>query len=84
MQIWLCGGRLVHTPCSHIGHVARYQPYNFPGGRVQIEQYNYKRAIEVWMDDEHKQIIYNSFPDMMVRMCLSRVLVVFCCYACMM
>ncbi|XP_052234412.1 polypeptide N-acetylgalactosaminyltransferase 13-like [Dreissena polymorpha] len=64
-RIWLCGGRLVHTPCSHIGHVARYQPYNFPGGRVQIEQYNYKRAIEVWMEDEHKQIIYNSFPDMM-------------------
>ncbi|KAH3782141.1 polypeptide N-acetylgalactosaminyltransferase 13-like [Dreissena polymorpha] len=63
-RIWLCGGRLVHAPCSHIGHVARSQPYSFPGGREHIEQYNYKRAIEVWMEEEHKELIYNYFPNM--------------------
>lgn len=63
-RIWLCGGRLVHAPCSHIGHVARSQPYTFPGGREAIEQFNYKRAIEVWMEPEHKELVYNYFPNM--------------------
>ncbi|XP_060581406.1 polypeptide N-acetylgalactosaminyltransferase 13-like [Ruditapes philippinarum] len=63
-RIWLCGGKLVHVPCSHIGHVARSQPYTFPGGREAIEQYNYKRAIEVWMEQEHKDLVYNYFPQM--------------------
>ncbi|KAL4228077.1 hypothetical protein ACF0H5_013512 [Mactra antiquata] len=63
-RIWLCGGRLVHAPCSHIGHVARSQPYDFPGGRQAVEQYNYKRAIEVWMEPEHKELVYNYFPGM--------------------
>ena len=66
LKIWLCGGRLVHVPCSHIGHVARSQPYSFPGGREAIEQFNYKRAIEVWMDQEHKDLVYNYFPQMTV------------------
>lgn len=63
-RIWLCGGRLVHAPCSHIGHVARSQPYSFPGGREAIEQFNYKRAVEVWMEPVHKDLVYNYFPQM--------------------
>jgi hypothetical protein len=46
--------------------VARSQPYTFPGGREAIEQYNYKRAIEVWMEQEHKDLVYNYFPQMAV------------------
>lgn len=57
----------MHAPCSHIGHVARAQPYDFPGGRQTIEQYNYKRAIEVWMEPEHKDLVYNYFPSMKVN-----------------
>jgi hypothetical protein len=43
----MCGGHLLHFPCSRVGHIARLQPYSFPGGRRNIEVYNYKRAVEV-------------------------------------
>ena len=67
LQIWLCGGRLLHVPCSHLGHIARSQPYTFPGGRHRVELFNYKRAIEVWMEPEYKDFIYKFFPYMLVR-----------------
>ncbi|KAK7115920.1 polypeptide N-acetylgalactosaminyltransferase 1-like [Littorina saxatilis] len=63
-RVWLCGGRLVHLPCSHLGHVARAQPYIFPEGRRNIEMFNYKRAILVWMEDQHKEFVYNYSPEM--------------------
>ena len=62
----MCGGHLLHFPCSRVGHIARLQPYSFPGGRRIIEVYNYKRAVEVWMEPHHKRIIYDHFPDMAV------------------
>ncbi|VDI28998.1 polypeptide N-acetylgalactosaminyltransferase [Mytilus galloprovincialis] len=63
-RVWMCGGRFVHLPCSHLGHIARVQPYDFPGGRRNIEVYNYKRAVEVWMEPNHKQFVYDHFPEM--------------------
>ena len=63
-RVWMCGGHLLHFPCSRVGHIARLQPYSFPGGRRNIEVYNYKRAVEVWMEPHHKRIIYDHFPDM--------------------
>jgi polypeptide N-acetylgalactosaminyltransferase len=62
----MCGGSLVHIPCSKLGHIARVQPYSFPGGRRKIEVHNYKRAVELWMEDNHKSFIYDYFPDMPV------------------
>ncbi|KAL3867308.1 hypothetical protein ACJMK2_044522 [Sinanodonta woodiana] len=62
-RVWMCGGRLIHVPCSRVGHIARPQPYDFPDGRSETEAYNYKRAIEVWMD-EYKNYVYNIFPSM--------------------
>lgn len=62
-RVWLCGGRLIHLPCSHLGHIARGQPYSFPEGRHNIELYNYKRAILVWMGD-HKRFVYNYHTEM--------------------
>ncbi|GFO05219.1 polypeptide n-acetylgalactosaminyltransferase [Plakobranchus ocellatus] len=50
-RVWLCGGRLLHVPCSRIGHIARAQPYDFPGGRTQVTNFNYERAVRVWMGD---------------------------------
>ena len=59
-KIWMCGGRLVDAPCSRIGHIYRkFVPYTIPisGG----PNYNYKRVIEVWMD-EYKQYFYKRRP----------------------
>ncbi|XP_041375866.1 inactive polypeptide N-acetylgalactosaminyltransferase-like protein 5 [Gigantopelta aegis] len=63
-RTWMCGGQLMHAPCSKIGHIARSQPYQFPGGRRKTEVTNYKRAVEVWMEPEHKKFVYDFFPDM--------------------
>ncbi|XP_061164827.1 polypeptide N-acetylgalactosaminyltransferase 13-like [Saccostrea echinata] len=63
-RVWMCGGRLVHLPCSHLGHIPRSQPYSFPGGRRSIEVYNYKRAVEVWVDPEYRGFIYDHFDEM--------------------
>ncbi|XP_071091328.1 polypeptide N-acetylgalactosaminyltransferase 1-like [Haliotis cracherodii] len=62
-RVWLCGGQLLHSPCSKIGHIARSQPYSFPAGRYQTEMHNYKRAVEVWMGD-YKKYVYEYFPAM--------------------
>ncbi|XP_059169601.1 polypeptide N-acetylgalactosaminyltransferase 1-like [Physella acuta] len=62
-RVWMCGGRLLHAPCSRVGHVARGQPYTFPGGRTQIEHYNYKRAALVWMGN-YTRFLYSIYPDM--------------------
>ncbi|XP_059169552.1 inactive polypeptide N-acetylgalactosaminyltransferase-like protein 5 [Physella acuta] len=62
-RVWLCGGRLIHVPCSRIGHVARSQPYSFLVGRQYIEHFNYKRAAAVWMGD-YIRFPYAIFPDM--------------------
>ncbi|KAK7491384.1 hypothetical protein BaRGS_00017362 [Batillaria attramentaria] len=61
-RVWMCGGRLLHLPCSHLGHIARSQPYSFPEGRLQIEMFNYKRAAEVWMGP-HKKFFYDFYHD---------------------
>lgn len=62
----MCGGNLLHFPCSRIGHIARFQPYSFPGGRRHIEAYNYKRAMDVWMEPNHKKFVYDHYPEMEV------------------
>lgn len=62
----MCGGQFVHLPCSHLGHIPRVQPYDFPGGRRNIEVFNYKRAVEVWMEPNHKKFVYDHFPEMEV------------------
>ena len=65
LQVWLCGGRLVHLACSKLGHIARPQPYTFPDGRYDTEIHNYKRAIEVWMGP-YKKLVYEHHPKMKV------------------
>ncbi|PVD19541.1 hypothetical protein C0Q70_20030 [Pomacea canaliculata] len=63
-RVWMCGGSMVHVPCSKVGHIARPQPYSFPAGRQHTEMHNYKRAVEVWMNDNHKIFVYSYFPQM--------------------
>ncbi|KAH9496173.1 Polypeptide N-acetylgalactosaminyltransferase 5 [Bulinus truncatus] len=62
-RVWMCGGQLLHIPCSHIGHIERSQPYSFPRGRGVTEMHNYKRAVDVWLGD-YKIYVYNLFPGM--------------------
>lgn len=61
---------MVHVPCSHIGHIARSQPYSFPKGRMETEVLNYKRAVDVWMDPVHKNLVYDHYPSMKVSLAL--------------
>ena len=49
----MCGGELVCTPCSHVGHIFRSRsPYKWPG-KDSVKK-NTVRLAEVWLDDYKK------------------------------
>ncbi|XP_049868338.1 N-acetylgalactosaminyltransferase 7 isoform X2 [Pectinophora gossypiella] len=66
-KIWMCGGSIEWVPCSRVGHVYRaFMPYSFgnlaknrKGSLITI---NYKRVIETWFDEEHKEYFYTREP----------------------
>lgn len=66
-KIWQCGGSIEWVPCSKVGHVYRgFMPYNFgklgqqkKGPLITI---NYKRVIETWFDETHKEYFYTREP----------------------
>ncbi|CAF1159350.1 unnamed protein product [Rotaria sp. Silwood1] len=64
-KCWMCGGRIIIHPCSHVAHVFRKEtPYKFLESEsvfVTIFK-NYKRVASVWLD-EYKQLIYAVNPD---------------------
>jgi polypeptide N-acetylgalactosaminyltransferase len=61
-KIWMCGGEMYMVPCSHFGHMFRTDGRPFANPRpYDYMVRNYKRVIEVWMDD-YKQYIYNRDP----------------------
>lgn len=50
-RIWMCGGTLETTPCSHVGHIFRKRsPYKWRTG-VNVVLKNNVRLAEVWLDD---------------------------------
>ncbi|CAF3308025.1 unnamed protein product [Rotaria socialis] len=56
-RIWMCGGTLVISPCSHVGHVFRPKsPYKWLPG-VNAVKKNCVRVAEVWLD-EYKKYYY--------------------------
>jgi len=61
-KVWMCGGRLLHVPCAHIGHVHRVvKPYTFPDGGKQItELRNYLRVAMVWMGPKYSKFFIDS------------------------
>jgi len=61
-KVWMCGGRILDTPCSRVGHIYRqFVPYTIPT-RSGVNR-NYKRVAEVWMD-EYKEFVYKKRPFM--------------------
>ncbi|ODM93682.1 Polypeptide N-acetylgalactosaminyltransferase 5 [Orchesella cincta] len=61
-RVWMCGGRLVITPCSRVGHVFRKTtPYTFPGGTSRIVDKNNGRLAAVWLD-EWRSFYFAMFP----------------------
>ncbi|KAK5967573.1 Polypeptide N-acetylgalactosaminyltransferase, partial [Trichostrongylus colubriformis] len=57
LKTWMCGGRVVVAPCSHIGHVFRMmRPYK---GRDDIDTnlYNSLRVAKTWLGEYEKYFI---------------------------
>ncbi|ESP03206.1 hypothetical protein LOTGIDRAFT_93742, partial [Lottia gigantea] len=60
-KAWMCGGSLVVSPCSHVGHVYKSRlPYDW-GNTTQSKtlERNLHRLAETWLDDYviyHKQV----------------------------
>lgn len=60
-KIWQCGGRMVDTGCSRIGHIYRkYAPFANPGVGDFMGR-NFRRVAEVWMD-EYAEYLYKRRP----------------------
>ena len=66
----MCGGRSVWVPCSRVSHVYRGHSCSschsgtlankFKGQPTTLR--NYKRVIETWFDDKHKEYFYTREP----------------------
>ena len=65
LKVWMCGGKLLVDPCSHVGHVFReaspLQGKNFGQGNYQ--QRNKNRLAKVWMDDYAKYVARGGGED---------------------
>ena len=62
VQVWMCGGELMISTCSHVGHVFRKStPYVFPGGTSKIVNHNNARLAEVWLD-QWKEFYFSINP----------------------
>ncbi|XP_050093526.1 putative polypeptide N-acetylgalactosaminyltransferase 9 [Anopheles aquasalis] len=63
IKSWMCGGRIVAVPCSHVAHI-RKSAHPYIGQQHQnVTLVNSVRLAEVWMD-EYKRIVFdvNGIP----------------------
>lgn len=61
-KVWMCGGELVCSPCSHVGHIFRKRsPYKWPSN-VNVVRKNTVRLAEVWLD-EYKNYYYERIQN---------------------
>ena len=61
-KIWLCGGRMLQVPCSHVAHTSKLNSkYKLADYGIDYSARNLKRVAEVWMD-EFKTELYKSDP----------------------
>ena len=65
VRLWRCGGMLMVSPCSHVGHVYRsVTPHSIPGSMQEKRDrptINTARFAEVWLDD-YKHFYYKLNP----------------------
>ena len=57
-QTWMCGGRVLIHPCSHVGHVSQLWGI-YPGVSVWK---NVARVAEVWLHGKYKKIFRLNLP----------------------
>ena len=63
-KIWMCGGKMETSPCSHQAHVYRlWLTKKRTVTNLQYLEANRKRLADVWMDD-FKNIVYERHPEM--------------------
>ncbi|KAK0041579.1 polypeptide N-acetylgalactosaminyltransferase 9 [Biomphalaria pfeifferi] len=56
-KTWMCGGSLLLSLCSHVGHVYRFANPTLHGVRLTLK--NSVRVAEVWMD-QYKHFFYEK------------------------
>lgn len=59
-KVWLCGGKMLDTPCSRVAHTYRHffpKQYYAPVEGQDVVAENFKRVAEIWMD-EYKEYFY--------------------------
>jgi|ERR1719319_1045343 len=69
-KVWMCGGRSIWVPCSRIAHVYRGHSCSSCGSGELGQKFrgidtttrNYRRVVEAWFDDEHKEFFYTRLP----------------------
>ncbi|KAL7057530.1 hypothetical protein AAHC03_016885 [Spirometra sp. Aus1] len=60
-KVWMCGGRMIDTPCSRIGHIYRGEAHFPSAGAGDFLARNYRRLMDVWMD-EYAEYVYKRRP----------------------
>uniref|UniRef100_A0A182PBN8 Ricin B lectin domain-containing protein n=1 Tax=Anopheles epiroticus TaxID=199890 RepID=A0A182PBN8_9DIPT len=58
IKCWVCGGRLLTVPCSHVAHIRKSSHPFIDHGNLNVTYVNSIRLAEVWMD-EYKQIVFD-------------------------
>ncbi|XP_049293426.1 putative polypeptide N-acetylgalactosaminyltransferase 9 isoform X1 [Anopheles funestus] len=63
IKCWMCGGRILTVPCSHVAHIRKSAHPFIDDGHQNITFVNSIRVAEVWMD-EYKQVVFdvNGIP----------------------
>ncbi|XP_052890389.1 putative polypeptide N-acetylgalactosaminyltransferase 9 [Anopheles moucheti] len=63
IKCWLCGGRILTVPCSHVAHIRKSAHPYIDDGHQNVTFVNSIRLAEVWMD-EYKRVVFdvNGIP----------------------
>ncbi|XP_053659604.1 putative polypeptide N-acetylgalactosaminyltransferase 9 [Anopheles marshallii] len=63
IKCWMCGGRILTVPCSHVAHIRKSAHPYIDDGQQNVIFVNSIRLAEVWMD-EYKQVVFdvNGIP----------------------